>query len=249
MIKFIKAFYLVINVLIVLVLLALHFFIKDRTYESSLWFYLLPLPVIVNIVLVLSIFLGKRRKYNLILAGLLLIVWLGRSFKIHRSDVIKHSDLEVVFWNASHDNNFEEVFELIENIPDVLVLAESKYNDIKKLQLKYPDYFFYISNNEINVFSKTPLQIESTNTSKYHSSIINIKTAGINFYALDVQGSIDVPREWELSFVNSLIKKKENTIILGDFNLPYESVYFKKIKKEFNQAWKDADIEITDSVF
>ena len=43
----------------------------------------------------LSIVLSKKwRQYNLIIAALLLLVWLGRSFKLHIPDDIKENDLE-----------------------------------------------------------------------------------------------------------------------------------------------------------
>jgi endonuclease/exonuclease/phosphatase family metal-dependent hydrolase len=50
-------------------------------------------------------------------------------------------------------------------------------------------------------------------------------------------GSHDVPRQWEIKFVNSEIKNTNNTIILGDFNLPYESMLLKEIKGNFNHAF------------
>lgn len=73
--------------------------------------------------------------------------------------------------------------------------------------------------------------------SNHNSTVINFKTAGINFYAVDVTGSSDVPRSWELSFVNKQIKETLNTVVLGDFNTPYESSYLKQLKTNFNQAF------------
>ena len=225
-----------VNIAVIAALLAIHFVLKERTYTDSLKFYLYPLPIIIVLVLGLSIFLSKR-KYNLILAGILLAIWLGRSFKIHIPETINSTDLEVVFWNASRDNNLEETFNENGGIPDVLVMVESKPNDLQKFKLKYPNYFLYKSNREMYVFSKNPIQIESQNSSPYSSTVIKFKTNGINFYAVDVQGSTDVPREWELGFVDKQIKTNQNAIILGDFNLPFESKYLKNIKKSFNHAF------------
>ena len=238
MFKILKILYWVINVVIIAALLVVHFVLKERSYNDSINYYQYPLPVIIVVVLGLSIFLSKR-KFNVILAGILLVLWLGRSFKIHIPEKINGDDLEVVFWNASRDNGFEEAFSENGGIPDVLVLVESKPNNLKRFQLKYPNYYFYKSNRELYVFSKNPIQIESQNTSPYNSTVINFKTRGINFYAVDVTGSIDVPREWELDFVDNELKTKQKTIVLGDFNLPYESKNLKHIKANFNHAFNE----------
>jgi hypothetical protein len=238
MIKFLKILYWIANVIIISALLYVHFIIKERSYIDALYYYVLPLPIIIGIILGLSVFLSKRR-YNLILAGILLVVWLGRSFKIHIPETVKNSDLEVVFWNASRDNGFEEAFKENKNIPDVLVLVESKPNSIKDFQLKYPDYFFFKSSREIYIFSKKPILIEKETSSQYNTTIIHFKIDGINFYAVDVTGSQDVPRTWELGFVNDLIKRNKNTIVLGDFNVPFESKNLNKLKTDFNHAFNE----------
>lgn len=238
MIKIIKILYWIVNIVIICSLLGIHFVLKERNYSSALYYYAFPLPVIIGIVLLLSIFLSKR-KYNLILAGSLLVIWLAGSFKIHIPKPISDTDLEVVFWNASRDNGIEEAFHLNKGIPDILVLVESKPNNIEEFQIKYPNYHFYKSEVEIYIFSKKPIQIFSKKTSNYDSSVINFKTNGINFYAVDVAGSPDVPRTWELDFVNDLIHKNKKTIVLGDFNVPFESKNLNKFKTNFNHAFNE----------
>lgn len=227
-----------INVAIILVLLAIHFVIKEQTFWSSLYFYACPLPVIIFVVLAMSIILTKRwRRYNLIIATVLLIIWLSRSFKIHIPDTVKETDLEVVFWNASRENTFESVINESGDIPDVMVLVEFRKKNIEELKKRYPEYYFYKSDRELFIFSKTPLDTIIENTSNYNTTVINFKTAGLNFYAVDATGSPDVPKEWGLTYINKSIKEKNNTIVLGDFNVPYESVYLKQLKTDFNQAF------------
>jgi len=234
MLKIIKGLYICINVIVIIALITIHFFIKDKTYDTSLLFYALPLPIIVLIILGLTIFLrGRKRKYNLIIACVLLIIWLNRSFRISFAEDIKETDLEIVFWNASRENSFEDAFIEHKSMPDVLVLTETNGTSVEDLQLKYPDYFFYKSSKELQIFSKTPLLIINEDVSNYTSNIVNFKTAGLEFYAIDVTGSTDVPRSWELEFVNSTVKNTKNTIILGDFNVPYESMFLKTIKENY----------------
>lgn len=238
--KLIRIFLQSINVVSIVALLSVHFIIKERTFLSSIIFYALPLPIIIVIVLFISIVLTKKwRRYNLILASILLLVWLSKSFKLHIPDDINKTDLEIVFWNASRDNDFQMAFNKNGDVPDVMVLVESKKSNSEEFKRKYPNYYFYKSDRELFIFSKTPLVIESENKSKFSTTVINFKTSGVNFYAVDVTGSFDVPRKWGLAYVNEFIRKKHNTIVLGDFNTPYESIYLKQLKKDFNHAFNE----------
>ncbi|GAA4235405.1 hypothetical protein GCM10022291_17200 [Postechiella marina] len=237
MIKIIKALYLFANILIIAALLTLHFFVKEYNHYISIYFYLFPLPVIIAIVLVLSIFLGKLKKYNLMLAALLCLVWLSRSFRISFDSEIKETDLEVVFWNASRENSFEDVFLDLEKIPDVMVLTETKGNNFNDLHKKYPDYYFYKSKKELQIFSKTPMQIIKEGSSNHNSTVVHFKTSGVHFFAVDMMGSYDVPKSWEFNFANPEINKTTNAIVLGDFNVPLESFFLRRFKQDFNHAF------------
>ena len=240
MLKIIKTLYLLVNSVIIIALLSIHFVLKESSYQNSLLFYTFPLPVIIAIVLCLTIFLSKTfRKYNLLLAGALLLFWLGRSFKIHIPEEINESDIEVVFWNASHERNLEDAFNISGNIPDVFVLVEHGKYSVDRLQSKYSDYYFYKSINGISVFSKLPIELIGDISSNYGTNIVNFETYNINFYAVDVSGSMDVPREWELTFVNEYVEQKTQTILLGDFNVPFESKFLDSIKNNFNHAFNE----------
>ena len=237
---FLRIILQLINVVTILGLLTIHFVIKERTFWSSLYFYAFPLPVIILVILAISIILTRRwRRYNLIIATVLLVIWLSRSFKIHIPDNIKETDLEVVFWNASRENTFESVINESGDIPDVMVLVEFRKKNIEELKKRYPEYYFYKSERELLVFSKTPIDTIIENTSNYNTTVINFKTVGVNFYAVDATGSTDVPKEWGLTYINKSIKEKNTTIVLGDFNTPYESIHLKQLKKDFNQAFNN----------
>ena len=54
-----------------------------------------------------------------------------------------------------------------------------------------------------------------------------------------MSASIYVPRSRELGFVNEYIKPKEKSILLGDFNVPYESKYLNEFKTNFNHAFNE----------
>lgn len=236
--RVIRGVYLLFNITVIAALLVSHFVLREESYRSSLYYYAFPLPIILLIVLFLSIFLYQKfRRYNLFLASLLLIIWLGRSFKIHIPEGINENDLEIVFWNASRKNSLNQAFELNKSIPNVLVMVESTKDSIESFKNQYPDYYFFLSEKEIAIFSKAPIKIIEEQASIHNSKVVNFETSNLNFYAVDVQGSQDVPRKTAVGFVDGIIGKNENTIVLGDFNAPYESKYLDRFKADFNHAF------------
>lgn len=240
MLKFIRSLYLTLNTAIIVVLLVIHFVVKENSIQSSLYYYMFPLPIIIFVLLVLSILLSRKfRKFNQLLAGLLLITWLSRSFKIQIPEDIEKNDLEIVLWNASRKNNFKEAFEVNTNIPDVFVLVEARKMHIERLQLDFPDYYFYFSGEEISIFSRTPIENIEVQQNKFKTIVVSFKVKDIHFYAIDGTGSLDVPRDWGLDYINSQIEYKEHVVLLGDFNVPYESKWFKTIKSKFNHAFNE----------
>lgn len=236
-VKIIRGIYLLFNILVIITLLAIHFVLKENSFGSSLLFYIFPLPVIICIVIALSVFLGKWGRYNFALAAVLLVFWFFRSYKLSIPERVNQTDVELVFWNASRNNGFSEAFKLNGGLPDIMVLTETSSFDLKALKEKYPKYYFYKSATELVVFSKTPIRVIKEYTSKYRTYMLFFKSAGLNLCAVDVQGSTDVPRSWELGFVNAHIKNKPNTVVLGDFNVPFESKYLNRLKQNFNHTF------------
>ncbi|WP_339893424.1 endonuclease/exonuclease/phosphatase family protein [uncultured Algibacter sp.] len=238
MLKFLKNQILRINLIVVIALLLIHFVLKENNYFFSLLYYTLPLPLIIIAVVLFSIFQSKKiRTYNLILALVLSVIWFGRSFKINTSEAIKETDIEVVFWNATHKREFKDVFDEVETLPDVVVLVEYHAEELAETKLNYPDFFFYWhSESEIGIFSKMTIDIKEVVLSEDETVVINFFTNGINFYAIDVASSMNVYRKQQLKFVTESIKVIENTILLGDFNTPLESKFLNDIRTNFNQV-------------
>ncbi|TNJ47191.1 endonuclease/exonuclease/phosphatase family protein [Tamlana fucoidanivorans] len=233
MMNFLRAFVFCVNLLIILALLLLHFFVKDATYQSSLWFYTFPLPLIIMVVLGMSIVLGKKMKYNIWIASVLFLIWVGRSFSFNFSKTSKPDDVKIVFWNASRDNDYKKALDINKEIPDLLVLTEAVHSDVQDVIPDHPFFHFYKSKGELKILSKTPILVKLDTVSDFNTNVVHFQTAHTNFYAIDAQGSTDVPRSWEWRFVNSIIKVEENTVILGDFNIPYESIFLKKLKSNY----------------
>lgn len=238
MLKFIKTLLQRINFMVIIGLLLIHFILKENNYVFSLLYYTFPLPVIIIIIVFLSLFLKKKiRTYNLIIALVLLGIWFGRSFKINASETIHETDIEVVFWNATHKREFKHVFEKTEKIPDLIVLVEYHAEELEATKLKLPDCFYYWhEDSEIGVFSKKPIDVKKVFISEDETVVINFTSNGINFYAVDVASSMNVFRKNQIAFVQECVASDKKTIILGDFNTPLESKFLKDIENNFSHV-------------
>jgi len=231
-----KLFLLGIKITIIVGVI-IHFSIKDYVLVSAIFFYALPLPVLIFLTLFLSVFTNKlSRKVSIATALFLTFVWVNKSY-VSNTINDKVEGFEIVFWNASRHNNFNEAFKINNSIPDVMVMVESGNIIMRNVKKEYPHYYFYLSKKEIAIFSKTPIKIIKEITSKNNSNLINFETNNLNFYAVDIQGHLGAPRKLEIRFINELINKNKNTIILGDFNTPFESRYFQFFKDNFVNAF------------
>jgi hypothetical protein len=121
-----------------------------------------------------------------------------------------------------------------EKLPDVMVLSEAKAISLDGIRKKYPEYYFYKSDFQIDIFSKTPIDIELERISDFNSAVIKFSSAGVSFYAVDMIASLDVPKAWEFKFERKYVKNTESTIVLGDFNVPYESSFLDDLKDNYN---------------
>jgi len=224
-----------IQVLIIIAVL-IHFRVKDYFYVSAIIFYAFPLPIIMLLTSFSIIVNKKWRKISMLFLLVLSVIWYFKSYVSNHENAATEG-LEVVVWNAGHNQSFEEAFIENKQIPDVLVLIECNLKSIQKTQNTYPNYYFHLSEEEIGIFSRTPLKIISEVTSETNSTVLKFSTNNIIFYAVDLTAEIFNSRKEELQFVYANIEYHNNSVVLGDFNTPLESIYFEDFKNNYNHAF------------
>ena len=218
--------------------IVVHFSIKDTFYISSVLLYATPLPLIILGLLFLLLFVkASARKYYIIIAVVLGVVWMKNNY-VFSSNTTTANGYEIVLWNAYRIQNFEEAFQENEAIPDVCVLIESDKEKFYEAQKAFPNYYFYFNDHAIAIFSKTPLQIHSSATKK-HVTMVHFSTNNLNFYAVDVYANMKFFRKPMLENILSRVKTNEKTIILGDFNTPYTSLFFENYKENYQHAFTE----------
>jgi hypothetical protein len=208
-------------------------------YWSSIIFYALPLPILIFLIIISIFFSERKLKRNSILNSILFFgFWFSQSYKFSSKNV-QTDGIEIVYWNAAHNYGVRDVIEENKSIPDIIVLVECDFESFKYIEAQYPDDYFHLSKEGIAVFSNSPLKIEEEITSEDNSTILKFETLGFSFYAVDVSPSILNFRKKSLNFIRSQVSKNEKTIVLGDFNTPFESVHFDFFKENFTNAFDE----------
>lgn len=210
-------------------------------YWSSLFFYTLPLPII-SLLALFTVFFSKKlwRILMLSLTIVSLSIWIARSYKINTDEPLeKEKGFEIVVWNSQHTQGLKEA--IIENgsVPDVFVLVECNKESVKYAELNFPNYYFKLSKEGIGIFSKVPIAKLNEIISEDNSRVLSFKIEDYNFYAVDIYASLLNFRGDSLRFLKSTLQTDENTIVLGDFNTPLESVHLSFLKKNFENSFDE----------
>ncbi|NQY28831.1 MAG: endonuclease/exonuclease/phosphatase family protein [Flavobacteriaceae bacterium] len=233
--------------LLVLISLVNYIVFKDVIYLSSLIFYVFPLPVILGVSF-LNLMLNiktKKKVFYAFISILILVFWMYKSYIVnHIEDVNVES--EVVYWNAAKKRSFIDAFAVSETIPDVLVLVEYDQTDkqlLNKIKSKFAKYHFKVIHGKIGVFSKCRIRnivpIKMGNNSFMVKFKTKIKNKEFSFYAIDITANIKFFRKHMLEEAFGYVITTKNTIIVGDFNTPYESLHFEMYRQRFKHAFTE----------
>lgn len=224
---------------IILIGLIIHFSIKDMFYWSSIIFYAFPLPILICLITISTFFFKRKFRKNSILISIVLFgFWFFQSYK-STDKGIQTDAIEIVYWNAARSHGLKDAIEENKSLPDIIVLVECDFESLKYAKIEYPKHSFHLSKEGIAIFSNSPLKIGEEKTSDDNSTILNFETHGFDFFVVDVSPSILNFRKKSLNFITSEVSENEKTIVLGDFNTPFESVHFDFFKENFRNAFDE----------
>ncbi|MCK7588971.1 endonuclease/exonuclease/phosphatase family protein [Subsaxibacter sp. CAU 1640] len=227
-------------------LLLIHFVIKDRFPYISVLFYASPLPLIILFGILVAIFWRKQK--NLFYGILLSLIALNIYFSIHyfgsKQEAAPESTItNVLFWNVAKQKPLP-VKILVEHInasnPFIVALVEAREvsdDDIKVLKSSLPDYTVQILDGEMLVLVKGAISsyvYESlSDVYKFNHLNIEIDNEQTSVMLADVYASPLLNKEIPLDYISKAMDKYKVDVLVGDFNTPYESVFFNNIKEKY----------------
>ncbi|KAA1245804.1 endonuclease/exonuclease/phosphatase family protein [Aquimarina sp. RZ0] len=222
----------------------IHFVIKDHIYPISILYYAsAPLLLIVG-GLILSILFFEKKKvfYLLIFTSLCLICyWITNYYNSLSTSVSTNFSKTILFWNIgrSKEVSFRILLkEVQDKSPNIIGMVEAKGitdENIKEFKDKFPNYDMQKLGGDMVVAVKGRID-----TISHFSKTASFKFNEIHFTSNNEKRSVliadinAIPFGTRSTALDSIYKfaiKNNSSFIMGDFNTPYESVYFDDFRK------------------
>ncbi|HUH28357.1 endonuclease/exonuclease/phosphatase family protein [Gelidibacter sp.] len=227
-------------------LLLIHFILKDHFQPLQIFFYAFPLPILIFIGCVITVFYYRSKAYFTFFIWLtigLTGIWLNNAYVFPRAIEIPEDATSVIFWNAANRATLPMAI-LTENIkkiqPDIIALSETEHAseaDIQQLAIAFPAYEFRILEGEMMLGVRGKIK-NITYVLEEHSYDINFVEMQLHNGPLllaftDTFQSPTMDKRKTLETVLQLISERKSDLIVGDFNTPYESVHFRNFETDY----------------
>lgn len=227
---------------------------RDRyPFPGAIVFYALPRPLLLTLALV-GLIVARRLWSRLCWGalGLLLAVWVSRADVAWNSAPGTTSDCQlVVCWNVGHDlpDDVEMVDRQLARKPAVLGLSETGVLPdqwLARWREKHPDYEIIAVHRELllAVRGKVIDHQRQGLLSNSHSLRVDAEIDGVSvrIVLVDIVANPWIPRREPMQKLAELLPTSDDRpiIVMGDFNAPDDSVWFKPLRAEFREAFRTA---------
>jgi vancomycin resistance protein VanJ len=229
-----------------------HLTVGDRFAALAPIAYAAPSPLLLVAALVLAAVHGYQRKRRLAVACCALAIlagwqWIG-SWGAAPSASVPGPTCRILFWNAASPRHPSRT--LIEVIraeePELVAVAEAgKWTDAAEADYRreLPDYHPRALPGQILVFSRQPIRVRETrrlpNRTAIHVLSCDTTIGPVRLVLADVGSDPLHDRKPQIREVLELANSEADTVVVGDFNTPYDSVAFDPFRERFTHALKD----------
>lgn len=232
--------------------------VRDGTVWSAALFYATPWPVLFISWPVLACWLGGKRAVVLWAGGGLAATLTGWSFRPVAPLVIAGEPIglpvKVMFWNIGHPEVVPEPVHALLDLhqPDLFVLAESEKIPVEvrfAFTPRHPDYHLY------RLFGGMLVAVRGT--AKMGDTLGLMNKGAAQRMTIQLNGRDDpwevivadlsplplAPRTPQTERIRQLAGTGSRTLVIGDFNTPYDSTSFDV----WRQAWHHGLSQAPDS--
>ncbi|NND11110.1 MAG: endonuclease/exonuclease/phosphatase family protein [Flavobacteriaceae bacterium] len=231
-------------------LLLVHFFIKDRSYDLAMIFNAFPMPVLIGLGLFISMLLIPERTWfrsTLIVTLLLAAHWLFSYYGFHRVEIDKDNN-HILLWNIDNRKflpreELKEQIDLFE--PDIMAFLETRklsMTELKYLKEQFPQYQFNIVQGYFLIATKDNIELidyQKFEITKFHTFKASIVGKNKTLMIADVGVKGGYFNQWQdIEKIHAEALKNKVDMVFGDFNTPYESYHFNDFKKDY-QSFHD----------
>lgn len=236
-----------------LVGLLLQLTVKDRIAGLAVLFYAMPPLVSVGATLLATGLLSRRSSLRWVLlsgiaAMVAIVVWIRTDY-VHARPAASAGDVRVVFWNMAAPKDPEPFARILKKTGgQVILLVESGKLDKQRRRLwqsYFPNHSIACLGGSVALLSEYPVSKVSAHVlgkrTRVHTCDLSTPSGTISLVMVDIESNLSsnrgplVARAYEIA--TSL---PSPTIVLGDFNTPHTSVFFREFRQSFRHAFESS---------
>lgn len=233
--------------------LLLQYTIQDRIAGLAAVFYGLPPLVLVGATLISAGLLARRAALRWvvvsIVAALLAIATWIRTDYTYSCPPARVGDLRVVLWNMGAPRALEPfVAVLKETGGQVILLLESRRGNERPpgfWQSRFPNHSVTLLGGGATLLSEYPVSRVSTHrTGKrtyIHTCGLSTPAGDLSLVMVDIESNLLSNRGPLVARAHEVAMSSASaTIVLGDFNTPHTSAFFRKFRQSFRHAFESS---------
>lgn len=227
------------------ILIIIHFVIKDRFHLLSVFFYACPLPLIILFGFCIIVMFYKQKIVCYTLGTILLTMSLY--FSLHYFGSAAKIDAaptrHLLLWNVAQNKPLPTdilIKHIQESHAEIVALVEAQHvskEDKEILRNALPDYQFRTLYGTMLIGVKGTIDEivfqDASDVYKFNYLTTTINQKQVRILLADIYAGPLLNKEIPLGIIRDFTKKHKVDVLLGDFNTPYESVFFKDFKSDF----------------
>lgn len=235
--------------------LVLHLTIRDRSVRFSAFYYAMPWPVMALLALGLAVSWRRGKRWDLALlhgvaalgfaAGWLVEDWVWRPASN------AHGELRVVLWNVARPDGRQPGIAkwLHEQQADIIAVAERqprKKNLLHRWRAEFPEYQLVASDGEMLCLVRGEVLAHEEDLLRdgSYATLIRarVREREITIVQADVDGVPFSYRGGALQYLQGILAENRDRpfILLGDFNTPHSSQFFRAWRAVGADAFESA---------
>jgi len=221
--------------------IVLNFVVKDNFGYLSILFYASPLIIIIGFgYLINSLYFKTKLFYVILFLQIVLsVLWFKNQVFFNSNTTNNPNSKTVLFWNLAKKNTFPKAVitsEIKNHNPEVLAFVEDK-SDFAKNKDSISGYSYKKLVDNMSVLYKGELLdvkfYYKEENYKLNLVTIKFKNKTSTYLIVDVYANPFTNKAEAHAVINKIAKEKNIDIILGDFNTPFESIYFEDYKNNY----------------
>ncbi len=234
-------------------LLVIHFITKDRLRITSTVFYATPLPVIIGLSCV-CLYIDRQNKKLLFGLGIvtlaLIAYWPAVSYKTQGVQNTPQKPLKVMLWNIGypkdHPNSklIRYIDQISADIVGIIELGDITNQAMEEYRSALQNYSIHNFGHEMLILTKGKIRSfryqKISFQNKYDDIEIELNEKIYHVILSDIISNPFASREKPIQTILGVPQSNERLIIMGDFNTPYDSVFFDGYKHKLHNAFRSA---------